>query len=250
MLRFILSCILISGFFLPNALYSQTVTPDTTLKKIDKLAASGQYAKALAVIDDILFGEPANIEVQEKKINILTLSGRSKDAGNDIEDLITMYPAHPEYYYLRAVINLQKQKYSKAIDDFNRAVDLNMPAKSLYKVYLNRGMAHFYMQDYDLADSDLGKTIELNPNNAAAYHGKGMVKYEQHDYEDAVAEFQKSLKLEDDNAITHFNMAMSYFRLNDKNNSCFHFNKACALGNRNACRLLLLECTQELKIEK
>jgi len=231
-------------------LYSQESTSDSTLIKIDKLIAAGQTDKALSLVDDILFVDPSNLDVQEKKINLLAKADRSRDAYTDVDKLITMYPLHPEYYYLRALLNLQKQKFNKSIDDFDKAIDLKMPQKSAYKVYLNRGMAHFYMQDYDLADSDFDKAIELNPKNAAAYHGKGMVKYDLHEYEEAVVDFQKSLQLEEDNPITHFNMAMSYFRLDDKDNSCYHFNRSCALGNRNACRLLMLECTQDLKIAK
>jgi tetratricopeptide (TPR) repeat protein len=250
MLRFIVCCILLSGFLTSNVLLSQQGTSDSTMLNIDKFVATGHTDKALLLIEDILFRDPSNLDIQEKKLNILIQADRTKDAYDDVEKLIIMYPSHPEYLYLKAVLNLQKQKFSKAIDDFDKAITLKMPPKSLYKVYLNRGMAHFYMQDYDLADYDFSKVLELEPKNAAAYHGKGMVKYELHEYEDAVTAFQKSLNFDENNAITHFNMGMSYFRLEDKENSCYHFNRACALGNRNACRLLLLECTQELKNAK
>jgi tetratricopeptide (TPR) repeat protein len=250
MLRFFIFCFLISYFPYINVIYSQQSKPDSSIIIIDHLVASGQTEKALGIIDDILFKDPSNIEVQEKKIDILTKVDRSKDAYDDVDKLIAMYPLHPEYFYLRAVLNLQKQKYNKSIDDFDKALDLKMPQNNIYKVYLNRGMAHFYMQDYDLADSDFNKVIALDPKIAAAYHGKGMVKYELHEYEDAVVDFQKSLQFEEDNPITHFNIGMSYFRLEDKDNSCYHFNRSCALGNRNACKLIMLECTQNLNLAK
>jgi tetratricopeptide (TPR) repeat protein len=250
MLRFFIFYIFIFCFTNFNVILSQENTSDSTLVKIDKLVAAGHMDRALSLIDDILFKDPSNLDIQEKKINLLAKADRSKEAYDDVDKLIIMYPMHPEYYYLRAVLNLQKQKYNKSIDDFDKALDLKMSQNSAYKVYLNRGMAHFYLQDYDLADSDFDKVIELDPKIAAAYHGKGMVKYELHEYEDAVVEFQKSLQFEEDNPITHFNMGMSYFRLEDKDNSCYHFNRSCALGNRNACRLLMLECTQNLNIAK
>ena len=186
--------------------------------------------------------KPHNLDAQEKKINILLQLDRSKEAISDIEEYISMYPKQPDYYYLRAIINLQKQKYSKAIEDFDNAIQLGMAENVIYKVYLNRGMAHFYNQDYELALADFDESLALNPNNAAAYHGRGMVKYALNQYEDAIKEFQQSLKIDNSNPITHYNMAMTYFRMDDNENACYHFNKSCELGHRNACRLLMMEC--------
>jgi len=216
------------------------------LQLVDAQISLGDFSKALLLIEDILVMHPNNIEAQEKKINILTQLDRSKDAILDVEEYVTMYPVQPEYYYLRAILNLQKHKYEKAIEDFDQALQLNMPEGALYKVYLNRGMAHFYNQDFELAEADFDEALALNSNSAAAYHGKGMVKYELNLYEDAVAEFQRSLKIEDTNPITHYNLGMSYFRMEDTENACYHFNKSCALGHRNACRLLMMECDLDI----
>jgi tetratricopeptide (TPR) repeat protein len=215
---------------------------EAEMKMVDAHLASGNITKALVVLEDILVKEPTNIRVQEKKMNVLLASDRSKDAGKDIEEYVLMYPNRPEYLYLRALLNMKREKFGKAIDDFNRAVQLDMPDGLEHKVYLNRGMSYFNNGDFELAEADFDQVISLDSKNAAAYHGKGMVKYDAGNYDDAVAEFTKSLKIDDSNPIVHFNMAMSYFRLNESDNACYHFNKSCALGHRNACRLLMMEC--------
>jgi tetratricopeptide (TPR) repeat protein len=227
---------------LPLWLGAQEGDIEKSLRLADVQIAAGDVQKALLTIEDILVKQPDNLDAQEKKINILVQQNRSKDAIKDIEEYILVYPSQPEYYYLRAVLKLQDQKYDKAIEDFDRAIQLDMPKGSEYKVYLNRGMAHFYNQDFDQSEDDFNEVIALNPKNAAAFHGKGMIKYELGQYEEAIVEFQKALKLEDDNAITHFNIAMSYFRIKEKENACYHFNRSCALGLRNACRLMMMEC--------
>ncbi len=215
---------------------------EKNLRLVDANIRLGGFSKALLLIEDILVMQPNNLDAQEKKINILVQQDRSREAFADIEEYISMYPNNPEYYYLRAVLNLQKQKYTKAIDDFNNAIRLDMPAATIYKVYLNRGMAHFYNQDFDLALNDFDEVLALNPRSAAAYHGKGMIKYELDEYEDAVTEFQQSLKLDDTNPITYYNLAMTYYRMNENDNACYYFNKSCEMGHRNACRLLMMQC--------
>ncbi len=215
---------------------------DASLEQIQKKIDGQDYNGALALIDEVLLKDPANIEVQEMKINLLVKQEREKDAMKDIERFLFQYPADPEYHYLRAVLNLQKQRYAKAIEDFDNAIGLGMPDKYKYKVYLNRGMAHFFNQDYELALGDFDEVIGLQPKNATAYHGKGMVYYEMNEYENAIQQFKVALGMEPDNAITHFNLAMAYFRMDDTSNACFHFNKSCDLGHRNACRLLLMNC--------
>jgi tetratricopeptide (TPR) repeat protein len=237
-----------SLLFVVATAYSQAGDVQMNLKLADSQYASGDVSGALRTIEDILLYQPDNLDAQEKKINFLVLQDRSKDALKDIEEYISIYPSKPEYFYLRAVLKLQDEKYDKAIEDFDQAIRLNMAEATVYKVYLNRGMAHFYNQDFELAEADFNEVISRNPGSAAAYHGLGMTKYELNLYDDAIVEFQKALKIEPENAITHFNTAMTYYRMKDDENACYHFNKSCALGHRNACRLLMMEC--DIKISK
>jgi len=235
-------------FLSQKALFSQQDDFESTLKQVDRYVVSGNITKALTSIEDLLVKHPNNIDVQEKKITILLENDRGKDAYRDIEEYIRMYSNEPEYYYLRALLNLQKEKYTKAIDDFDQAIQLNMPSESVYKVYLNRGMAYFYLTDFDLAEADFDEVLEIYPKSTAAYHGKGMVKYELREYDEAVVQFQKALKLEEENPIAHFNLAMTFFRLEEMDNACYHFNRSCTLGHRNACRLLMMECAEEINV--
>jgi tetratricopeptide (TPR) repeat protein len=249
MIRFAAKILFFFCLFNADLLYSQ----DNNVSEIqlaDQYIKDGNYNQALVVLKDYIFTNPSNIEAQEKKINVLLQTDREKEAYKDIDDLLKMYPNGPEYYYLRAVLYFQKEKYVKAIEDFDKSIEFSMPKVYVYKVYLNRGMAHFFLQDFDLAESDFNAVIQTEPQNGAAYHGLGMVKYEQREYDEAVKYFQKSLSYDEENAITHFNMAMTYFRLDEKDNACYHFNRSCALGNRNACKLVMMECAQKLNLSK
>ncbi len=233
-----------------TGLFAQQEDLKSMLLQVDSYVESGDITRALTAIENILVKQPNYIEAQEKKISILIKNDRSKDAYRDVEEYISMYSNQPEYYYLRAILNLRKEKYFKAIEDFDRSLSLYMPADYLYKVYLNRGMAHFFLRDYDLAEADYDEVLSIDSKSAAAYHGKGMVKYELQEYDEGVLQFLQALKLEEENPITHFNLAMTYFRLGEKDNACYHFNRSCSLGHRNACRLMMMECSEGIKIPK
>lgn len=236
--------------FFHEGMFAQQEDSKSALLLANKYVASGEVIKALTTLENILVIEPNNLQAQEKKLSILLENERSKDAYRDIDEYIRMYYDQPEYYYLRALLHMQKEKYSKAIDDFDRAIELDMPENSAYKVYLNRGMAYFYLRYFELAEVDFDDALLLNSKSATSYHGKGMVKYELGEYDEAVFLFQKALKIENDNRIVHYNLAMAFFRLKEMDNACYHFNRSCTLGHRNACRLLLMECAAELNIPK
>lgn len=222
--------------------FSQNSETQSNLTIAQAQLESGESQKALLTLEDMLVKDPSNLLAQEMKINILVQQEQGKEALRDVEEYILMYPDQPIYYYLRAILNLQKQKLSKSIEDFNTAISLEMPPEFIFKAYINRGMAYFQNQDYDLAEADFDEVVGLDSKNASAYHGRGMVKYELNQYEEAIVEFQKALKLEGENPITHYNIAMSYFRMDEDEKACYHFNESCALGHRNACRLLMMEC--------
>jgi tetratricopeptide (TPR) repeat protein len=245
MIRYYLFCTILAGLFSLTA-FAQNDDTGNTIGLARKLMNAGEYTRALVTLEDLLVKDPANLDAQELKINILVQQEREKEALRDVEEYIRMYPGKAEFLYLRAVLNMQKEKYARAIEDFNTALQLDMKPELTTKIYLNRGTAHFRNQDFDQAENDFNEVIALDPKNAAAYHGRGMVKYELNQYEEAITEFQKALKIEKDNPITHYNIAMSYFRMKETEKACYHFNESCVLGHRNACRLLMMECDIKL----
>ena len=64
---------------------------DASLEQIQKKIDGQDYNGALALIDEVLLKDPANIEVQEMKINLLVKQEREKDAMKDIERFLFQY---------------------------------------------------------------------------------------------------------------------------------------------------------------
>jgi len=180
-----------------------------------------------------------------RQINEQFIMNRNKEALRTAEDAIASYPDEPEFHYFRGVIYNAMEKYGKALDAFDRGLELK-PAINAYKYYLGRGVSHMNLAEYDQSLSDLSTAIEMNDTVASAYHCRARVNYELKEYATAVQDFLKALEFSQGNAALYFNLGMSYFRLDEKEKACPYFHKACTMGNNNACRMALMECAKAI----
>ncbi len=228
-----------------TALTQESSRIDILLEEADKALENSDFEKSLEIVDRALMESQDNIKALQKKINIYYQMNDIKEASRLVDEAIKKFPAETEFYYLQGLINIAKKKYYKAVNNFNKVLELEMSVDQ-YKVYLNRGVANLNLQEFNLAIEDLTKSIELNNANASAYHSRGMVYYELEDYESAVDNFMQAIDLSQDNPVTFFNLGMSYYRLEDKESACPHFHKACSMGDKNACRMAFGECSKSL----
>jgi tetratricopeptide (TPR) repeat protein len=61
--------------------------------------------------------------------------------------------------------------------------------------FLKRGMAYYARKQYEDAEKDLNKAIELNPNFIDAYYSVGMVYKAENRKDDAIKAFQRAINL-------------------------------------------------------
>lgn len=218
---------------------------EALLAEADLNIKNGKYDVALSKVNEVLISEPSDLQAIKMKINIKFLQNELKEALELVENTIDKVSGDDELIYLRGVINMGREKYEKAVSDFNIIIHRNT-YPLMYKVYLNRGVANQYLLEYEMAASDYSKSIELNTENASAYHSRGMLNYQLKDYAAAVDDFKKSLKISENNPESQFNIGMCYFRMEETDKACVHFHNACKEGNLNACKMVMMECAKDL----
>ena len=81
-------------------------------------------------------------------------------------------PQDAEAYFRKGNKNFASGKYKDAIEDYNKAIELNLQYAEAYN---NRGVANFNLGKYKKAIKDYNKVIELNPQYAEAYNNRGNV---------------------------------------------------------------------------
>ena len=96
-------------------------------------------------------------------------------------------------YAARAIPHWKKGDLNRALEDYNKAIQLDPKNSTYYKV---RG--DFYqnqLKDYDKAFADYATAIKLNPKDVDAYKARGELYESQEKYLEAIKDYQTALKL-------------------------------------------------------
>ncbi len=178
------------------------------------------------------------------KINALIFLDNIKEASDYVEENINKYSDYSIFYYSRGLLSNYKKQYKKAIEDFDKALELDNKG-NLKKIYISRGIAYENLKEFDDAILDLSAYIQHDNTNINALYHRGFNYYQIEDYNEAIDDFNEVVKLDDKNGYAFYNLGMAYFRTNDLLNACKNFQIACQLNNINACKMILTGCAKK-----
>ena len=85
-----------------------------------------------------------------------------QDAFSDYHHAMEIKPELPEAYIGRGNIYFLAKKYDRAIADYTKALDLNISRD--YIAHLNRGMAYEKIGNYENAEKNYRRALELQPD--------------------------------------------------------------------------------------
>ncbi|MDR0829278.1 MAG: tetratricopeptide repeat protein [Prevotellaceae bacterium] len=123
-----------------------------------------------------------------------------------------------------------EQDYDKAIDCFQKAIELNPYYAEAYK---RLGNVYFDIQDYDKVIEYNKKAITLKPDYEAAYFNTGLAYRNKQDYDKSIEYFQKVIELNPDDANAYLNIGDAYFQKQDDDKTIEFWQKAIDLSPHN-----------------
>lgn len=212
------------------------------------LVKLNDYKGALEKYNEALVMLPSYTLAINGKANVLILLNDYKSASRLIEEGIKNNPDFASYYITRGKININKEKFENAIDDFNRALDLGKGDKEIENmVYVNRGAAYQKLFDNEKALADYSKAIELNPENPNVYMYRGFLYYQNGDFTTSLNDFNTLIDIDEHNPYAYYNRGMALLKLNENDKACLDFHKSCELGNTNACIMIVSKCMDKKK---
>jgi tetratricopeptide (TPR) repeat protein len=118
-------------------------------------------------------------------------SGKLHDAVMAYTNSINLEP-RAKAYCNRGVAYYRLRDYKKAIDSFNKAIELD-PKNA--DAYYNRGRAHGHLGNYRQAIEDNTAAIGLNPQDRDAYNNRGIAYRKMGKNSKAIADLKTAAKM-------------------------------------------------------
>jgi tetratricopeptide (TPR) repeat protein/S1-C subfamily serine protease len=186
-----------------------------------------RYDEGLAAINQAIDLAPRALWYVIRGSNY-SLQKKYELALDDLNKAIELNPNYAMAYSVRATHYSSQQKYELALADYNKAIELN-PNYGLY--YRGRGLNYLLQQKYELALADYNKAIELNPNDAGAYASRGNLYHRQQKYELALADYNKAINLNSNLAEAYFNRGLLYSNQQKYELGLADYNKAIDINS-------------------
>jgi len=116
-----------------------------------------------------------------------------KDDITFYSDVISKYPEAELAYTNRGAIKKENRQYTKALADFNKAIQLG---KNDFKAFANRGAVYSDLGHYEKAVIDYKKATSLNAGNPDLLASYGFAQLQTGDFNGAIKTLNESLAIQ------------------------------------------------------
>jgi len=113
----------------------------------------------------------------------------------DLTKAIEINPNFVEAYNSRGRIYNLTFKYDKAINDFNKVIELSSNTSILARAYSGRASSYSGKGNYDKAIEDYTKAIEIDQDKADFYLYRGGCYFDKGDYKKAINDYTIAINL-------------------------------------------------------
>jgi tetratricopeptide (TPR) repeat protein len=186
-----------------------------------------KYENYLKIMDVFIMREPNFAVAYNNRGNAYVRVNEHERAMEDFNKAIELNPNYAEAYNNRGNAYVRLNEHERAIEDFNKTIELN---PNLAVAYYNRGLSYAGLNQHEQAIGDYNKAIELNPNLAVAYYDRGIAYYGLNEYERAIEDYSKAIKLNPNYAGAHNNRGIAYAELKQHERAIEDYNKAIELN--------------------
>ena len=138
-----------------------------------------------------------------------------------------------DYYY-------DNKDYFKANEYYTKALSVKADAN----VFLSRGQARTYLNDYDGAVYDFTKALGYNKNLAEAYWERGQILFRQKKYSCALNDYIKYSSLNKNSAAAQYNAGICMYNTGKKQAALPYIERAKSIAQRVGDKDLYNDCVR------
>ncbi len=169
--------------------------------KAKELMTEPNYEEIIALMDSAVakypqpYGQEAAAFLFERG-RFKAAAGKHREAVTDYTDFYDamLGQVNAEFYYVREQSEIQGRMYQQAINDINKAVELE-PKNVEY--WVEKGGVHMRVNQIDEAIKALQQALSLDNQSAAAYRMLGYCQIQQNKKKEGLANLQKAKELGD-----------------------------------------------------
>jgi tetratricopeptide (TPR) repeat protein len=161
------------------------------------------------------------------------------DTFEKLNTLIDETPTEPDYYYRRALLSHEMEKYKDAMTDLNKAIELNTNNPLVWK---ERAMVFMVDFDYDSAEADLKIALNLDfadqVDHFLTLEQSAIVHFNLNNYKASIDDCTNALEIipDSDSILSH--SSDSYWKLKDHNNALADITQAIDKNQHNSMLLI------------
>jgi tetratricopeptide (TPR) repeat protein len=157
-------------------------------EKVVDVIEKGDLLTVLDETDDgLLIRTHDGTEGLIERVNAVKIA----ESGEIYTDLIQRNPNVGRYYTLRASAWWELGKSEKALEDFDKAIELGYTKAH---AYTSRGLFHAEMGDYAKAVADYDEAIKLDPKDIAPLINRASLKLNQREFDAAIDDYTLALE--------------------------------------------------------
>lgn len=154
-------------------------------------------------------------------------NGNYEDAIKYLTSYLNIFPDAEGVYNNRGIAYYFLKEYNKAISDYGKAIEINPEFEIAYN---NRGSAYRNLEEYYKAILDYSKAIEINSIYSNAYHNRGIVYLNLKEYNNAIFDFSKTIEINPEYSTAYIYRGIVYEDLEEYNKAISDFSKAIEIN--------------------
>lgn len=188
---------------------------DNTLLTARLLENLGRYELANDVYNKILPDDPAFLMAELGRANALRRSDKPEAAIEVLTQLTKTHPEQPAVYVDLGDLYRGMDEFEDAAAAYDKAVALyDEPDITQWPVYFSRGIAYERIDQFDKAELDFRKALELNPGQPQVlnYLGYSFVEL-QINLDEALEMIEEAVKARPDDGYITDSLGWVYYRL-------------------------------------
>jgi tetratricopeptide (TPR) repeat protein len=153
--------------------------------------------------------------------NLFETEGLEEEALQAINYSLQLLPNQEQSLFTRARIHYFYEDYTKALQDANKAIELDKSQAKADYFHL-RGLIYYQMENAGKARQDFDKAIALDPENTSYYYERAFALADTGNYAEALADMNKAMSMDTDSKVPYLIARADFY------NQLGQFSKALA----------------------